>query len=60
MSYRYEIKNLKMVYEYHGENHISWSIENIIRKIPQRSFYYGESLERTTIWLKQNHPELFL
>jgi len=49
-----------MVYEYNGENHISWSIENIIRKIPQRSFYYGESLERTTIWLKQNHPELFL
>jgi hypothetical protein len=60
MSYRYEIKNLKIVYEHNGENHISWSVENIVHKIPQRSFYYRESLERTSFWLKQNYPELFL
>jgi hypothetical protein len=58
--YRYEIKNLKIVYEYLGERHISWSIENIVNKKPLRSFYYEESLERATVWLKENHPELFI
>jgi hypothetical protein len=58
--YSYEIKNLKIVYEYVGERHISWSIENIVSKKPLRSFYYEESLERATVWLKENHPELFI
>ena len=60
INYTYEIKNLKIIYEHNGETHVSWSVENIVRQIPQRSFYYKASLERTTMWLKQNHPELFL
>jgi hypothetical protein len=59
-NYKYEVKNLKIVYEYLGERHISWSIENIVNKKPLRSFYYEESLERATDWLKENHPELFI
>lgn len=58
--YRYKMKNLKIVYEYLGERHISWNIKDIIGKKPLRSFYYEESLERATVWLKENHPEFFI